>query len=74
MTRVAVVYLRVCLTVSRQHRSHQEPDGRTNFVLYAFIRKGGRSRLAEEDNAPLSTLSKFQAFIVDLVCQLACWS
>lgn len=61
MTRVAVVYLRLCLTVSplsRQHRSHQKTDGRTNFVLYAFIRKGGCSRLAEEDNAPLSTLSK----------------
>ena len=60
-------------SVSHQHRPHEKTKGHTDFVLDTFIRKGGRSRLAEEDNAPLSTLSKFQAFVVDLVCQLARW-
>ncbi len=46
---------------------------RTNFVLHAFIRKGGRRRLTEKNNTPLSTLSKLQAFIIDLVCQLSGW-
>ena len=45
---------------------------RTDFVLYAFICKGGRSRLAEENNTPLSSLSELQALVIDLVCQLAC--
>src|SRR6266849_5607326 len=49
-------------------------EGHTDFVLHTFVRKGSRRRLAERNNAPLSTLSELQAFVVDLVCQLACWS
>lgn len=47
---------------------------RANFVLYTFICKGSRCRLAEEDNAPLSSLSELQAIIIDLMGQLACRS
>ena len=60
------------VSVRRSNQGAEEE--RTNFVLHTFVRKGSRRRLAEKNNAPLSTLRELQAFVINLVCQLSCWS